>query len=192
MDLSDSALDCLPAAEDVGPRPPADAPAAPGSASAAAASAAAAVPVATAAPATSVMSVPPQPTPVHQIVDAHQTLDVRKEGDVVRAFRAHPAIEALPEKQRFNGGRPGGDLDSIKAKWFLGERGSAQYDPSNRKSREKGAREKAKKFFEQLATVDDWDKIATKFKVGTGVLLEMRQRQPGVGGSDHPITNEDT
>jgi hypothetical protein len=131
------------------------------------------------------MSVPPGAA-TGPVVWAAQVLTAEKEKEVVTRFCDHPAMKALPEKQRFRG-RTAKDLQSIRSRWFLGENGSAQYDPTSVKSRETEAREKSQKFFYALATVADWDKISTKYKVGTGVLLEMRRKQDGIGGGGRAI-----
>ena len=98
---------------------------------------------------------------------------------VMDKFKQHPAVLKLPKPQRFKGN----DLGSIKGKWFLGERGSASHDPDTAKGRGEKARDAAQRFFEALDTVAEWDKIETKKKIGTGVLLQMQEEnQAGLGG----------
>jgi hypothetical protein len=129
-----------------------------------------------------------------------QEFNYANEQAAINAFKQHPAVRALPETQQFRGD----DFQSIKTKWCLAKRGSAQYDqgesrpghesrPSHEKSREKGAKAKAGQFFAGLYTDADWDAISVKTKVGTGVLLQMRESYecPGICGGNH-IYNEDT
>ena len=131
----------------------------------------------TAASTSAVAVAVPTEAPASMSVPTHAESSFQvDEQALIDAFGNHPAIQALPSTQRSDCRQ----LSSIMRRWWLGERGSAQYDPSSKKSREKDAKRKAKKFFDEMCTIDDWDRIPTKFKVGTGVLLELAE------GGSHP------